>query len=44
MGGGSVVHLSEERILITDLDGNRYEIPELSKLTALELKKLDLFI
>lgn len=44
MSGGSVVHLSEERILISDLDGNRYEIPDLNKLTAIELKKLDLFI
>lgn len=44
MSGGSVVSLSEERILITDLDGNRYEIPDISKLSAAELKKLDLFI
>ncbi|HWT26300.1 MAG TPA: DUF1854 domain-containing protein [Mobilitalea sp.] len=43
-GGGSVFHLSEYRILITDLDGNRYEIPDLLKLSAGELKKLDLFI
>lgn len=44
MSGGSVVSLTEERILITDLDGNRYEIPDLNKLSAVELKKLDLFI
>lgn len=44
MSGSSVVHLSEERILITDLDGNRYEIPNINKLTPAELKKLDLFI
>lgn len=44
MSGGSVVHLSEERILITDLDGNRYEIPDINILSANELKKLDLFI
>jgi hypothetical protein len=44
MNGGSVVHLSENRILITDLDGNRFEIPDLDKLTAAELKKLDLFL
>ncbi len=44
MSSGSVVHLSEERILITDLDGNRYEVPDVNRLPAGELKKLDLFI
>lgn len=44
MSSGSVVHLSEDRILITDLDGNRYEIPDVNKLSVKELKKLDLFI
>ncbi len=44
MSSGSVVQLSETRILITDLDGNRYEIPDTSKLTPGELKKLDLFL
>lgn len=44
MSSGSVVELSETRILITDLDGNRYEIPDTNKLTPGELKKLDLFI
>lgn len=42
--GGSVVHLSETRLLISDLDGNRFEVPDTAKLTARELKKLDLFI
>jgi len=44
MGGNSVVHLSDTRLLITDLDGNRFEIPDVTKLTAAELKKLDLFL
>lgn len=44
MNGGAVVHLSENRILIMDLDANRFEIPDINKLTANELKKLDLFI
>lgn len=44
MNGGSVFHLSENRILITDLDGNRFEVPDLLKLSAKELKKLDLFL
>lgn len=42
--GGAVVHLSETRLLISDLDGNRFEIPDITKLSAAELKKLDLFI
>lgn len=44
MGGGSTINLTDTRILITDLDGNRFEIPDLNKLSANELKKLDLFI
>lgn len=44
MGGGSVVNLSDTRIMITDLDGNRFEIPDVTKFTAQELKKLDLFL
>lgn len=44
MGGGSVVHLSDTRLIITDLDGNRFEIPDTGKLTVKELKKLDLFL
>ena len=44
MGGGSVVNLSDTRLMITDLDGNRFEIPDVSALTAPELKKLDLFL
>ena len=43
-GGGSVVRLGETRLLISDLDGNRFEIPDITRLTAGELKKLDLFI
>jgi hypothetical protein len=44
MGGGSVVHLTEDRIMVMDLDGNRYEIPDVNELAPGELKKLDLFL
>ena len=44
MGGNSVIHLSESRILIMDIDENRFEIPDVNKLTPKERKKLDLFI
>lgn len=44
MGGNSVVHLSESRILIMDIDENRFEIPDVNKLTPKERKRLDLFL
>jgi hypothetical protein len=44
MGGDSVINLSDTRLLITDLDGNRFEIPDITRLTPAELKKLDLFL
>lgn len=44
MGGKSVSHLSQERVLITDIDENRFEIEDVSKMTPAERKKLDLFL
>lgn len=44
MGGNSVIHLSENRILILDIDENRFEIPDVNRLTPGERKKLDLFL
>ncbi|MBQ7955628.1 MAG: DUF1854 domain-containing protein [Lachnospiraceae bacterium] len=44
MGGKSISHLSEERVLIMDIDENRFEIPDVSKMTPAERKKLDLFL
>lgn len=44
MGGDAVVNLGEARYQITDIDGNRYELPDLYALSVLERKKLDLFI
>ena len=43
-GGGSVVSLTDTRIVINDLDGNRFEVPDITALTTAERKKLDLFI
>jgi len=43
-GGSSVVSLTDTRIVINDLDGNRFEVPDVMKLTVAERKKLDLFI
>lgn len=40
---GSVIR-KENRVIIKDSDQNRYEIPDLTKLTAKEMKKLDLYL
>lgn len=44
MGGDSVIALSDVRYQVTDIDGNRYELPDLYALSVMERKKLDLFI
>ena len=44
MSGDAVISLSESRLLVTDIDHNRYEIPDFYKLSVGERKKLDLFI
>lgn len=38
MGGSSVVNLTDTRLLISDLDGNRFEIPDIRTLSQGELK------
>ena len=43
-GGSSVTSLTDTRVVINDLDGNRFEVPDITKLTTNERKKLDLFI
>ena len=44
MSGNAVVHLTDTRLLITDLDENRFEIPDTRKLSNKELKKIGLFL
>ncbi len=44
MSGDAVVLLGESRLMVTDIDGNRYEIPDFYKLSVTERKKLDLFM
>lgn len=44
MGGNAVSKLSDSRLLITDLDGNRFEIANVQALTVKEQRKLDLFL
>ena len=40
---GSVIR-KENRVIIKDSSQNRYEIPDITKLTAKEMKKLDLYL
>ena len=44
MGGNAVSKLSDNRLLITDLDGNRFEIADVLALSVKEQRKLDLFL
>ena len=44
MSSNPVTKLSDTRLLITDLDENRYEIRDTKELTQKELRKLDLFL
>lgn len=42
--GSTIIPFTETRIFITDVNNNRYEIPDTSKLNPKELTKLDLFL
>ena len=44
MGSGTVNPIGNGRYMITDIDGNRFEIPNLQALSPQEMKKLDMFI
>ena len=44
MGGNAVVRLTDTRLLITDLDENRFEIPDVLQLSQKEQRMLDLFL
>jgi len=44
LNSNSVIYLNDVRLLITDLDENRFEIPDYTRLSGRELKKLDLFL
>lgn len=39
-----VVKLSPTRLIISDVDGNRFELPDVTKLSAKELRMIDLYI
>lgn len=44
INASAVVSLSENRYLVTDIDGNRFDLPDFYALSVSERKKLDMFI
>lgn len=44
ISGDTVITLGDSRLMVTDIDGNRYDIPDFYQLSVMERKKLDLFI
>ena len=44
MGASAVTRLSEKRLLITDLDENRFEIPDTEKLDRGRHRKIELYL
>lgn len=43
-GGGSVIHPTANKYIITDVDGNRFIIPDVTKLPAKEYKMIDIYL
>ena len=43
-GSDAVTRLSETRLIFTDIDSNRFEVPDLLKLSRRDQKKLDLYL
>ena len=43
-GSDAVSKLSDTRLIISDISGNRFEIEDISKLSARDMKKLDSYI
>lgn len=41
---GDIINLGDKRIIIKDVDGNRFEIPDLSELSSAERKMIEVFI
>ena len=40
----SIVKMGEDRLMIVDIDGNRYEIPHISKLDRASYKRIELYL
>ncbi len=44
LGGNGIVRLSETHLIVSDISGSRFEIPDITALSAAEQKKLDLYL
>ena len=42
--GDAVTRLSDSRLIFTDVDGNRFEIEDINKLSNVEIKRINLFL
>ena len=40
----SILKVDEKRVVITDIDGNRYEIPDIEALDRKSFKKIELYL
>ncbi len=43
-GGGNVINPTENRYIITDVDGNRFIIPDVTKLSPKEYRMIDIYL
>ena len=43
-GGGSVIHPTENKYIITDVDGNRFIIPDVTALPIKEYRMIDIYL
>jgi len=43
-GGGSVIHPTENKYIITDVDGNRFIIPDVTALPPKEYRMIDIYL
>jgi hypothetical protein len=44
VGGGAVSRLSDTRLIFTDIDGNRFELPDVTALPPKDQRKIDVYI
>lgn len=44
LGGNGIARLSETHLIVSDISGSRFEIPNIASLSAAEQKKLDLYL
>ena len=40
----SLIHIDDKRVIILDVDGNRFEIPDVSALDRRSYRKIELYL